>query len=563
MIPDQEVTVKWRRDNIEYYLSQGIPFTKLGNEFEIDVKLLQKGSGLKVKYICDYCLGENQVSENDKVKQYKILIDSRKGLEKDTCFNTECKNKRRKEGFIRIINEQKRTLVHTHPNLAEQWSERNQENPTQFASGSREKVWWNCKQNHEWQAEINDRCKTNSGCPYCAGQKACFDNCLETNYPELSKEWNFLKNEKLTPLDVLPRSNKKVWWKCDRGHEWEAAVSSRTGMGTNCPYCNNKKVCTDNCLATTNPTLTKQWDYEKNENLTPYDVVSGSGKEVWWKCNKNHSWIASVNTRNRGNGCPYCRGHKACPENCLATLRPDLSLEWSYSKNNELSPSEVTAGSDRKVWWICENNHEWESTVSNRTLGGNNCPYCAGKKVNIENCLATVEPELSLEWNYDKNNKLTPFDVTRSSNKVVWWKCKDCDHDWESIIGNRSRLNRGCPVCKESKGEKRIREWLNKNNIHYNPQKEFFGLIGTGGGLLSYDFYLPIQNLLIEYQGEFHDGSTSDYTRVNLEKQKEHDKRKREYAEHNGIDLLEVWHWDFEKIEEILANKLNNYNLLG
>jgi hypothetical protein len=90
-------------------------------------------------------------------------------------------------------------------------------------------------------------------------------------------------------------------------------------------------------------------------------------------------------------------------------------------------------------------------------------------------------------------------------------------------------------------------------------QKIFYGLIGIRGGSLSYDFYLPKYNLLIEYQGEFHDGIAGNgnyYMKQNLKRQQEHDKRKKEYALNNNIKLLEIWYWDFDRIEEILHKEL-------
>jgi hypothetical protein len=111
---------------------------------------------------------------------------------------------------------------------------------------------------------------------------------------------------------------------------------------------------------------------------------------------------------------------------------------------------------------------------------------------------------------------------------------------------------RRCPVCCETKGEKAVRKWLEDNKVYFLVQKEFDGLTGVGGGNLSYDFYLPHINLLIEYQGQFHDGSNGDVTKLNLEKQQEHDKRKRYYAEQNGIKLLEIWYWDYDNVDKIL-----------
>ncbi|WP_422851061.1 zinc-ribbon domain-containing protein [Bacillus thuringiensis] len=73
---------------------------------------------------------------------------------------------------------------------------------------------------------------------------------------------------------------KKVWWKCEERHEWEAPIWNRH-KGRGCPYCSNKKISIDNCLATLNPGIVKQWHPTKNGTLTPYDVVVGSYKKVW------------------------------------------------------------------------------------------------------------------------------------------------------------------------------------------------------------------------------------------------------------------------------------------
>ena len=94
------------------------------------------------------------------------------------------------------------------------------------------------------------------------------DYCLETVSPTLAKEWHPAKNGSLTPLDVTPMSNKKVWWKCRQGHEWDANVYNRS-LGTGCPYCSGQAVCADNCLETVNQTLAKEWHPAKNGSLTP------------------------------------------------------------------------------------------------------------------------------------------------------------------------------------------------------------------------------------------------------------------------------------------------------
>ena len=197
----------------------------------------------------------------------------------------------------------------------------------------------------------------------------------------------------------------------------------------------------NNSLATLRPDLAEEWNWEKNGELTPSDVTCGSNKKVWWMCKYGHEWMASINNRNRGTGCPYDAGKKVHKNNSLATLRPDLAEEWNYKKNRDLTPSDVTCGSDKKVWWKCRNGHEWEATVDKRNRG-RKCPFCSKAK-----SLATVKPELAIEWNHEKNGDLTPNDVTCGSKKKVWWKCKE-GHEWEASIDNRNRGTR-CPKCWE------------------------------------------------------------------------------------------------------------------
>lgn len=102
-------------------------------------------------------------------------------------------------------------------------------------------------------------------------------------------------------------SKSKYWWKCKKGHSFYASVSSRTNLKSGCPYCSNQKVIIGyNDLATTNPELLKEWNYERNMDITPQSVTAGSGKKVWWKCKNGHEWLSSIYNRKRGRNCPVC-----------------------------------------------------------------------------------------------------------------------------------------------------------------------------------------------------------------------------------------------------------------
>lgn len=233
-------------------------------------------------------------------------------------------------------------------------------------------------------------------------------------------------------------------------------------------------------------------------------------------------------------------------------------------KTFELVTEKYTKIKEKFKWKCCVCNEIFESTchsVLNHNVG---CPYCVGQKVGLSNCLATKNPSLALQWHSTKNDSLTPYDVTANSTKKVWWLCPECNHEWSATVGKRNGAGRGCPECKKSKGEMQISNFCKENHIDYIPQKGFENLIGVGGGNLLYDFYIPKYNLLVEYNGKFHCEPIKNYKNEPIKfaeerfnKQQEHDRRKREYANKNNIKLLEIWHWDFDNIESILENALN------
>lgn len=259
----------------------------------------------------------------------------------------------------------------------------------------------------------------------------------------LADEWHPKKNGNLTPFDITPMSNLKVWWVCENGHEWKAQIALRN-LGTGCPYCKGKKVGIDNSLEAVNPNLAKEWHPSKNNSLTPKDVTAGSYKKVWWVCEKGHEWEAPICDRNRKTGCPYCAGQKVGKDNSLGAINPDLARQWHPTKNGDLTPWGVTPNSNKRVWWICEKDHEWLALVHSRNKGSG-CPYCSGRKASKEYNLEVVNPGLAKQWHSTKNEKLKPKNVTPHSDKRVWWICEK-GHEWATSISNRSKGSK-CPYC--------------------------------------------------------------------------------------------------------------------
>jgi hypothetical protein len=298
-------------------------------------------------------------------------------------------------------------------------------------------------------------------------------------------------------------------------------------------------------------------------NNKPFELLNekyeSSAIKLQWQCLKvecKEIFDMAWNDVIADCECSFCTGKRIGISNCFATKYPDIAKEWHPTKNGDLTPCDVTCSGKHIIWWQCEKGHEWQDRVRNR-IKYIKCPFCNHQRYSKDYNLLACNPELCEEWDYEKN-KINPEECLPNSHKKAWWKCKDCGHEWKTALLHRNRKNSGCPECNKSKGEKRIKTILDLKHIFYISQKEFAELQGLGGKNLSYDFYLSQYNLLIEYQGEQHEKYIKGFHKSNkkFERQQEHDKRKREYANNNNIRFLEIWYWDFDNIEEILLKAI-------
>lgn len=276
-----------------------------------------------------------------------------------------------------------------------------------------------------------------------------YDACLTRLDDTLLRQWHPKRNGDLTPKDISVGSHQKVWWRCDKGHEWQALVKSRV-CGSGCPVCTNRRIrLGENDLAATHPDIARQWHPIKNGDLLPCDVTAGSRRKVWWTCDKGHEWQATVTSRTNHTGCPVCAGKRIIPgENDMASAYPELAAQWHPTKNGLLRPDGVSVCSNRRVWWKCPLGHEYVAPVSHRTTRGDSCPYCGGRRVLAGfNDLATLEPKIAAQWHPELNAPLTPDMVGVGAKRKVWWQCGE-GHVWKSMIYSRTgKMRCGCPVC--------------------------------------------------------------------------------------------------------------------
>lgn len=196
-----------------------------------------------------------------------------------------------------------------------------------------------------------------------------------------------------------------------------------------------------------NPEVSSSWDYNKNSPFKPENFAPSSNIIVWWICSENHrhSWEAQINSRNKGHGCPYCSGNSLTKEKSLAYVAPHLAKEWNYSKNKE-RPGKVFAHSNIPCFWDCPACKSTYDKNPNDRIAGENCPYCAGKRVNETNSLRFSHPSLAKEWHPRKNGVLTPDNVTSGSHELIFWICER-DHIYKSAIYGRALDGKGCLTC--------------------------------------------------------------------------------------------------------------------
>lgn len=250
--------------------------------------------------------------------------------------------------------------------------------------------------------------------------------------------------------------------------------------------------------------------------------------------------------------------------------------------------SDLPLASDVRVTKVCDIcggevlRQKYSAIMSARCGGKDRCSKCArgenarvgGVKMAETKCrhaattehnLAVLFPEIAAEWHSIKNGSLTAADFAPMSGRRAWWQCGKCGHEWNVTISQRTSSDTWCPVCNESKGEKAVRYYLDSHTIPYDTQSKVEGLVGTGGGLLIFDFVV-LDNLsgihsVIEYDGIHHYRpiSKDNEALVSYEKRKEHDRRKDEWCMHNRIPILRIPYLDFDRVSDLISEFLQNH----
>lgn len=486
------------------------------------------------------------------------------------------------------------TLEARYPLVSKKWhpTKNGTISPLDVYPESAKQYWWICNEKcacgmhvHEWKAGIREVVQ-GSGCPFCShkSNKPLECESLQAKHPTIASEWHPHKNIGISPNEFYPVSGKKVWWlcqnKCSCGnhpHEWKATIAHRTSNNRGCPFCTSCSKVPLECesVAIQSPNVAEQWHPQKNGELLPKHFYPNSDAKIWWLCPNTckcglvkHEWVTQVKVRVRGNGCPFCSKSNSkplCKCESLEGIHPNIAKQWHPEKNGSLKPSDVTPGSQSKVWWLCNmkcncgnHKHEWKSAVYSRIKTV--CPFCTHKTTKPLPCenVAYKFPHLINEYHQTLNGDDSLKDFYPGSSKRVWWICNK-GHEWQTAIANRCKMNgTNCRICSSALTySKKSLQWLSYlelrykniqhalNNSEYKiPNSRYFA-----------DGYDPDSNTVFEFHGDFWHGNPKKYnadcinpiTQTTFGVLYEKTMTKRTWILSNGYNYVECWEDDWNR----------------
>ena len=361
-------------------------------------------------------------------------------------------------------------LMTINPFLAQEWNyERNGDlKPDNVTASAAKRVWWKCSTcGHEWQATIANR-NNKRGCPFCSKYRRtsipekAIAFYLSKRYRDIesNKKFEWLQNMELDifipELMLAIEYDGCAWHKSEERDKAKDKLCYEHGINlirirepglkeyiSTALFFITPKPTID--LLYLQPTIIEITDYIKRT----YDENCNIDVDV----QRDYYEILSL--------------VKKTPKNCsLGEKHPKLLEEWNYERNGNLSPFNLSSGSSRKVWWICQEGHEWRTAIANRTNVDNlnKCPYCQGKKVvDGVNDLVTINPSFLADWDHKKNS-LTPNNYMIHSGKVVWWKCHKCGYEWQATVDSRSK--HGCVICSREQLKKAKSKFVENIDTH-------------------------------------------------------------------------------------------------
>lgn len=315
--------------------------------------------------------------------------------------------------------------------------------------------------------------------------------------------------------------------------------------GGGCPKCakNNKKTTVE-WIKKAREVHGNAYDYSQSEYISSKDkiyIICHNKDEF----GVEHGGFWQVaNSHLAGHKCPKCAKRFSDKSSFIAKANSIHKGKYLYDKVDYVNAT-------TKVCIICPEHGEFWQTP-NSHLCGRGCKVCANHTP------LTAERFIQLA-NLKHNGKYDYSLITNpSSQRKVKIICPK--HGVFEQVANNHLCGAGCPVCKESKGEREIENYLTRNGIDFIRQYKIEIIPRLFSRVkLRVDFYLPMHNMIIEFNGRQHYEYIEAWNknRDNFGEQRERDQHLREYCRDSGIKLIEIPYTKINNIPRILSKALN------
>ena len=296
--------------------------------------------------------------------------------------------------------------------------------------------------------------------------------------------------------------------------------------------------------------------YKKNKTVEVIGEYKTMKTPIMVKCRScGNEWNANIYHLLYGSSCPVC-ANKTKKKKHTVTQESFTHEMSSINSNIDILGTYVSAKT--KILCKCKVcGNEWTPLPYN-LLQGCGCPRCARDKIVV----SQLKDQMAFEEDVKRYAKdVIPIDSYKGNHTAIRFKCAKCSGIWRATPANIIRRNNpgggtGCPICRQSHGERAISNILAKLGIEFETQKKFDTLRGKRCSKMPFDFYLPEYNSLIEYQGQYHDGTCQLQTDEEYVDLQMRDKKKKKWADENGFNLIYIWYYD--DINEIIERTIIN-----
>lgn len=288
-------------------------------------------------------------------------------------------------------------------------------------------------------------------------------------------------------------------------------------------------------------------EIEEDKKITLLSDYQSMRKRIDCQCNKcGFKWKATASNLKRGTRCPSCAKKDLFKKR---TFTQEQFEERAYQNYPEIEIIGQYLNQDSYVECHCkkcENNFQvWGNSILSGKIK-QICPYCridirSTRLSNQEfiNRVKEIHPDIEV---------MGDFSTTREKIKL---KCNKCGYIWDGRANLLLFNHCGCPKCKESKGEKRVSNWLEKNGYIFLRQHKFDDCKDKKP--LPFDFFLPELNICIEYDGMQHYFPYAYFKgEEKLQYTQRHDNMKNSFCENNNIKLIRISYLEYDEIEDIL-----------